>query len=814
MKLITKHALLLMAASLFFAGCGEENIEKVEVDKIQIVYGDNQADSTGAVLKKKIQVQLLGPSRTGLLGGKQKPLPAHHEDVIFEPVKSEKTGLKVLTPARVTTDKGGMATAEIQLGNMFGDQYLKVYPVAKPDKSVTFRFMSGIKIGGKKQEVTSGSHLDEPITITLAENGKPLAGVPVYFNIADKPGKKGKLSKTATVTDADGMAYTMLTTDSKATGVYKINAEVAGEKHYTLRGITIKEMAYSKFALFISVFGGLAIFIFGMKLMSDGLQQVAGNRLKTILGYFARNRFVAVLTGTLVTGFIQSSSACSVMVIGFVNAGLLNLQQAIGVIFGANIGTTITAQMISFKLNNFAMPAIIIGVVIFMMAKKHSWKGVSLIILGFGLLFFGMTQMGAQLKGLKSFPSFAEFFQSFDCTPIAGGSMPLGAILGALAIGTIVTVTVQSSSASMGLVLALAGSGLINFYTAVPLLLGTNIGTTITAILAALGANRPSKQVALAHTIFNVLGSLIMVPLFYVTTNGYPIFMDMINGITPGNVFAEQQENIISHIAMAHTTFNVANVLLLLPFVKVIAYICKLIVPIRKDDIVTTVTLEPHLLETPSIAIQQATRFIYEMTNESWKMLEESVKIFHAQDFTKEEELRMIEDKIDKDQVEVTDYLTRLTEMAISEDQATAIPLLMHCTNNAERMGDNAEDIIDLAKRLKKKHHFSKAQKDEVDQLFAILAKKMEIINSTIETDGNSITLKDTVKMDVEFKNLVKRFEKADIRQLRNNESDDAVSSVVFIELLNILGKINSRLTNIWERIYTLSSENLIETID
>ncbi len=812
MNFIVKNSLIIFMLSLLFAGCSPEKTHQPEVNMIKIIGSNSFSGKTGSICKKKLRVQLLGPKRKGLLGGEVKPLPVGNEEVVFEPINAKDTGMKLLSPARVTTDKGGNAVAEVQFGDRFGDQYLKAYPLSKPEKSVTFRFTSGVVIHGAKQEVTAGSSLDEPIAITLSEKDKPLVGIPVYFKLTSTPGKKGKLTKSRVLTDETGTAMTQLTTDSTATGIYKINTEIAGGNGYTIRGLEVKEMAYSTFSLFIAVFGGLAIFIFGMKLMSDGLQQVAGNRLKSILGYFARNRFVAVITGMIVTGFIQSSSACSVMVIGFVNAGLLNLQQAIGVIFGANIGTTVTAQMISFKLNNLAMPAIIIGVVIYMMAKKHSHKGISLIILGFGLLFFGMTQMGSQLKGLRAFPSFIQFFQSFDCSPV-DGVMPLGAIIGSLAIGTFVTVVIQSSSASIGLILALAGSGLINFYTAMPLLLGTNIGTTITAVLAALGANRPAKQVAVAHTIFNVLGSLYMIPLFYINVNGHPCFMEMIHRITPGNVFAEQPENIISHIAMAHTIFNFANVIVLLPFVSLIAYICKLIIPIGKDTIVKTITLEPHLLETPSIALQQAIRFIYNMTSESWSMLVDSMHIFNTQDYTREEELRQIEDNIDQDQHEITEYLTRLTEMPMGEGQAAAIPLLMHCTNNAERMGDNAEDIIDLSKRLKKKHTLTAEQNREVDQLFSVLKEKMQIIKDTVHGKAASVSLKDTVKLDVRFKEMMTKFEKADIKQLKSGD-EDVVSSVIFIELINILGKINSRLTNIWERIYTLANEELIDHLE
>ena len=243
------------------------------------------------------------------------------------------------------------------------------------------------------------------------------------------------------------------------------------------------------FKMVATVLGGLALFVYGMGLMSDGLKATAGEKMKAVLGYMTRNRLFAILAGAGVTALVQSSSATSVMTVGFVNAGLLSLEQAIGVIFGANVGTTITGQIVSLKLSDIALPAVTLGVIGLAVARRTTTRGAWRTVLGFGLLFFGMNLMGHELKALAKLPGFVGFFSRFDCTPTTSGFLPLGGVLGAIAVGTLCTMLVQSSSATIGITIALAEAGVINPWTAVPIVLGDNIGTTVTAALAAIGTN-------------------------------------------------------------------------------------------------------------------------------------------------------------------------------------------------------------------------------------------------------------------------------------------------------------------------------------
>ena len=357
-----------------------------------------------------------------------------------------------------------------------------------------------------------------------------------------------------------------------------------------------------------TVLGGLALFIYGMGLMSEGLTQVAGARMKAVLGYVTKNRLAAIAAGACITALIQSSSATTVMTVGFVNAGLLSLTQAIGVVFGANIGTTVTGQLVSLKVTDLALPAVVLGVFGLMVARRAMTRGAWRTVLGFGLLFFGMNMMSRELKGLAKLPEFISFFSHFDCSPSAGGYLPFGAVLGAIAVGTLCTVAVQSSSATIGITIALANAGVINLWTAVPIVLGDNIGTTVTALLASIGTNVNARRAALAHALFNILGTLLLVMTFVlVFAEGgvrAPAFFHLVNACAEGNAFLG--ENPGRHVAMAHTLFNVANVVVLSFFIPLLARLCTRL--LRDGTGLKVTSLEPRLLANPEVALMAAWR--------------------------------------------------------------------------------------------------------------------------------------------------------------------------------------------------------------
>lgn len=451
-----------------------------------------------------------------------------------------------------------------------------------------------------------------------------------------------------------------------------------------------------------TVLGGLALFIYGMGLMSEGLTQVAGARMKAILGYVTKNRVAAIAAGAGITALIQSSSATTVMTVGFVNAGLLSLTQAIGVVFGANIGTTVTGQLVSLKVTDLALHAVVLGVVGLMIARRSMMCGAWRTVLGFGLLFFGMNMMSHELKALAKLPEFISFFSHFDCAPSAGGYLPFGAVLGAIAVGTLCTVAVQSSSATIGITIALANAGIINLWTAVPIVLGDNIGTTVTALLASIGTNVNARRAALAHALFNIIGTLLLVMTFVlVFVEGgvkAPAFFHLVNVCAEGNAFLG--ENPGRHVAMAHTLFNVTNVVVLAFFIPLLARLCSRI--IRDNSNQKVKALEPLLLSNPALALLAARRTLGEMARRASTVASVALNTCLGRAHVAEESLYDAEREIDGLQANLRDYLVAISQRTLSERQAQTLPEMLHCVNDAERISDIALKIFRKASRVQR----------------------------------------------------------------------------------------------------------------
>lgn len=551
--------------------------------------------------------------------------------------------------------------------------------------------------------------------------------------------------------------------------------------------------------LLLNVFGGLAIFIYGMKMMSEGLHSVAGEKMRSVLRLFSANRFVAICSGAAVTAVIQSSGASTVMVIGFINAGLLNLVQAMGIIFGANIGTTITAQLVAFNISWIIMPTIIIGLIMTFI-PRHPYPGWGNAIMGLGLLFFGMVIMSGDstlgLKGLKDLAgndSFRSIFNYFDCAPV-NGLIPLGSLFGAIGAGMVATMLLQSSSACSGIIIALGASGLLDVYTAVALVLGSNIGTTVTAQLVALSANRLAKQAAWAHTFFNVLGVLIMIVTFYITWNGMPIFFRIIEKLSPQNDLPRQ-------IANAHTLFNVATTLILTPFVPLLAKLCERIVPVRADR-VRYKRLEPILLDTPAVALVQTSEALRKMLKKSWRMVNCALKLYDQTDkmnLMLSSKLDEWEEEVDSRQKEISNYLSELMQRRVTPLQAEQIPLLLHCTNDAERIGDHTADIRTIIQTIiKGDQPLSESADAELKSLHKVLTQQAQAAISLLKGIGN-VTHADADHLRSEILKLTEEYETAHLHRLARKECSP-VAGVLFLELVEEIRKVSRHLSNIAER--------------
>ena len=540
------------------------------------------------------------------------------------------------------------------------------------------------------------------------------------------------------------------------------------------------------------VFGGLAIFMYGMKLMSDGLHHSAGDRMRSILKVFSANRFVAILSGAVVTSVIQSSSASTVMVIGFVNAGLLTLVQSIGIIFGANIGTTITAQLVAFNIQWLVMPALFLGMLLWLQ-KGRALSFWGLTIMGFGFLFLGLNMMSGELKELSKLPSFMKAFQYFACPP-QNGIIPPGAALGAVAVGMAATFLVQSSSAASGVIIALAFNGMIDLYTAVALVMGSNIGTTITAQLAALPANRVAKQAAMAHTLFNLIGVILTFASFYVIIQGKPLFFFCLEKLCGSAPLPRQ-------IANAHTLFNLATTLILIPIIPMLARLCEAILPATAAEIHSR-RLDPHLLQHPAIALTQTTAALRSMLKNACAMADAALRIYGHNDEKNRKILRQLserEEDVDHRQADIAEYLAQMMQKELSPAQAEIVPLLLHCSNDAERIGDHASRIQDIMHHIQDKGiRFSEAAAREYDLLLQEWEEHVQRVISLLE-DNRPEKIQQAIMARSRLHEHFTASEQEHMARIAQGTCHPEVG-MAFLELLTEMRKLLRHLSNITDR--------------
>lgn len=443
------------------------------------------------------------------------------------------------------------------------------------------------------------------------------------------------------------------------------------------------------------VFGGLGLFLMGMKIMSEGMQKVAGDRLRKALRFLTRNRFMAIGVGLSVTALIQSSSATTVMTVGFVNAQLMTLTQAIGVILGANIGTTITGWLVSLAVVKYAMVIIGIGVLLRFFGRSETARYSGETIFGIGLLFLGMNTMTSGLGPLRLSPGFLAFFTMVD------GLSYSSVLLGVL-IGTATTVAVQSSSATIAITIALSTQGLLTFPGAVALILGDNIGTTITAILASIGTNHHAKRAALAHILFNVFGVIVVLIVFFP-------FVKMVNALIPQDAdlmvrTAEEAARfgmaigakpfIGPHIAMAHTLFNVTNVIIFTPLIGLLAFTVRKLIPQPKAAPPKGIHQFAHihygLIETPALGILESEKELFAMAE---RVKKNSLRIRDIIAGKREAELaakkiEKNEEVIDEYRKAITEFLLSLSQRSLSRDDAAKVGNYITCAHNLEKYAD------------------------------------------------------------------------------------------------------------------------------
>ena len=546
----------------------------------------------------------------------------------------------------------------------------------------------------------------------------------------------------------------------------------------------------------ITTLGGLGMFILGMKMMTEGLQMTAGKRIKAILSAVSSNRFLGCLTGTAVTAMVQSSSATTVMLIGFVSAGLMTLQQAVGMILGANIGTTVTAQLIAFKLSSLALPAVATGVVLKYFTQQKRTRYIGEVVLGFGLLFYGMTVMKHGLAPIKTDPTFLEFFTKFDPSSVGG-------LLLCVVVGAGLTIMVQSSSATIGLTMTLASQGLLDFPGAMALVLGENIGTTITAELATIGSNNiNAHRAARAHTMFNVIGVTLMLCVF-------PFFVKLVEMVTLAmgagpvdQVAGDDVVNIARYIANGHSMFNVINAsffLLVLPWLIKVAIILS---PKEEEDIdyYRLPNFGERLIDTPIAALAETRSEILRMAETANYTFRKTVKRFTDRDYKKLAKWRKVENHLDDMQREILAYLTRIYQSDVSESEAKEISSLMRMTNNIERVGDSVENIAQSIEDMID-NNLTLTEQATTD-LMALVNKVrefMELITAAMrQRPSNFMQQADRLENTIDA--MREKFREEHIQRLRSCECG-IDQGLVYVSLLTNLEKIGDYCFNIAEAV-------------
>ncbi|MBN2538626.1 MAG: Na/Pi cotransporter family protein [Deltaproteobacteria bacterium] len=528
-----------------------------------------------------------------------------------------------------------------------------------------------------------------------------------------------------------------------------------------------------EFKIVLGIIGGLGLFIYGMYLLSDSLKKLSLGLLKAMLEKVTSGRVRSALMGAFVTAVIQSSSATSVIVIGFLNAGFIPLMGGVAIMIGANVGTTVTAQLIAFKFTTIAPLFVFLGTVVFLVARKDKHKNKGRALLGFGLLFLGLTMMSSSVKPLADNEMIRNAFVSFGTSPLLG-----------ILTGMIVTAILQSSSTTTGMIIAFASVGLLNLQASIYLLFGIEIGTCVTAIIASIGGNLSSKRLAVGHTLFNITGTLIMLPLVPL----YLRYMPLTSG------------DIARQIANSHTAFNLINALIFLPIIPLFVMFLNRVIPGEDYEKRETKHLDVHLLITPNLAMNAAIKEMVSMLGLCQEMFEKAEKCIATYNHKIRNEIALDEESVDEMQKNITEYLVRITKGELSDKERNLVPSLLHSVNDLERVGDYCESIVKLSQRgYEHNLSFSAPANMELGKLFEKTRALMRQTKKAIEHDDHRAAAI-TLNIDREAHALVKQFRVNHIDRLGKG---DCISDagLVYTDVLTAIDRLNDHLCNITKGI-------------
>ncbi|MDG2408257.1 MAG: Na/Pi cotransporter family protein [Pirellulales bacterium] len=549
------------------------------------------------------------------------------------------------------------------------------------------------------------------------------------------------------------------------------------------------------FKLLFKLVGGLGIFLLGMKYMSDGMQAVAGSRLRGMISLATNNRLLATGVGVVVTCIVQSSSITTVMVVGFVNSGVMQLAQALGVIMGANIGTTITGWILVLKIGKYGLPLLGAAAIAYLFSKGDRWRFWSMAIMGIGMIFFGLELMKDACSLIKEHPSFESWFQSFQADDYFG-------VLGCALIGCFLTIMVQSSSATLGITISLASQGVISYPTAAALVLGENIGTTITAYLASLGATTNARRAAYFHIVFNLVGVLWITAIFH-------WYIDLVQGIVGDDVTkvtmvgGKPTYDTTATIAATHSIFNVTNTFIFLPFLPIFVKLLKRFVPAKAYKEKPHLTdLDVRILETPLLAIEQSQKEIEKMGDGCAKMMGWLKTLYEQddRDLLLAERLQHRERVLDSVHDELAVFITSLLSGNVPHATAEEARLQL-------RMADEYESVSDYLANLEKFDHklhdkelrFTKSQRKDLLELNELLQQHLDMVNDSLKQRNTDVITKlETIGKRI--RDLLKTLRRKHLDALSSGDIRPQVS-VAYLAALNAYARVRDHSRNIAEAV-------------
>lgn len=659
------------------------------------------------------------------------------------------------------------------------DEYILVKPTEKSEN-----------FSGNHQYETVRNQPANPIRVqVLNAKSEPVSNCAVYFEVMSKPAKsKGFTVKDRVAyTNKEGIAITTIVLGDKP-GEYELIARIKNNNPenfqiYKAHGRNSNWV----FMLIMGILGGMGIFLFGMGMMSAGMQKAAGDKMRTILSSLTHNRFVAMGVGTFVTMLTQSSSTTAIMLISFVQSGLMKYAQTIGILLGASIGGTITAQLIAFKITEYSLLLVAIGFGMKIFCKPEKLKHIGDTILGFGLLFFGMYIMSDAIAPMKYYQPFIEILQTLK-NPFVG-----------IAIGTIFTAVVQSSGAFIGIIIILASQGILSIEAGIPLMLGTNLGTAVTAILGAVGAKREAQKVAASQTLFKLVGVILVMLMV-------PYFIDFIKYISPTSLAKAGSLNAMAdevprQIANAHTIFNIMIALVFIPFVLQIATFINKVMPkqvVSEEDKLEVLFINDSMIETPALALNLAKQETLRLADTVQQMSQEVIFAFTEK---RSDVLKIIakrENLVDFLYDELNTYIIKVSQQGGQEDRVKEAFQMLYVIKEFEQIGDViSNNLVHYAdKWILTSHQFSEQGKNEI---LAYHLKTEKQLSRAIEVfkDVNLEKAKAMKKKFKKYSEMASEFERLHYGRMKEQVQESIESNEIHVELMEMMKIINRHATNI-----------------